>query len=255
MSDDRDVAYAVGFFGLGIWLFFKGFMSLRRKRLIENTPTSTIRGLAMGLVELTGKAKKTNLFKSPFTETDCVFYRYTVERYERSGRSGRWVVIAKGDSIYSPFCLDDGTGTIMVFPQNAELMMPIDYAFNTGFGKVFPANLIGFMEKNGLGYQGFWGNYNLRFKEWYIKPDETVFVLGMAGKISDRLNDCKENLSSDVVIEKGEGGQVFIISDESQTQITKNLSWQSLGGILGGAVLSLAMLAYLLFRFDAWKNF
>ena len=52
----------------------------------------------------------------------------------------------------------------------------------------------------------------------------------------------------DVVIAKGEGKQVFIISDESEKQIVGHLSRKTLFGIFGGAVLSLATLAYLLFR-------
>lgn len=308
MSYSRDVVYATFFCGFGIWSFFKGFMRLRRKRLIENTPTSTVRGLAMGLVELIGKTRKTKIFKSPLTGTECVFYRYTVERYRSSGRSGRWVVIARGDSNYCPFWLDDGTGKIIVFPQGAELIMPIDYQFATGLGKSLPCNLVDFMEANGISYRGILGNYSLRFKEWFLVPDETVYVLGTAKKTSDPLSGHKEKFMQrlaelknnsqkmsevdlnkdgsisedewgkavnkveqelleeelqsspqddpiDVVIGNGDTGQVFIISDESQTQLTESLSWQAFLGVFGGAVLSLAMLAYLLFRLSAWTNF
>lgn len=304
MSDNnRDVGYAVFLFGFGIWYFFNGFKHLRRKRLIENTPTSTVRGLAMGLVELIGKSEGTKVFKAPLTGTECVFYRYTVERYENSGRSGRWVVITSGDSSYCPFWLDDSTGKIMVFPQRAELIMPVNFKFETGFGKVIPDNLIDFMENNGLKYKGILGNYPLRFMEWYVKPDDNIYVLGTAKKTNDSLVvDHKEKLVqrleelkgvpqkmaevdlnkdgtisedewnravakveqdlleeelklnhgndlSDIVIGSGDPGQVFIISDESQTQLTDNLSWQAFLGVFGGPALTVAMLVYLLFRF------
>ena len=307
MSSDREIGYAAVAFGFGLWSFFKGFTRLRRKRLIENTPTSTVRGLAMGLVELIGKAGKTRTFTSPLTHTECVFYRYTVERYESSGRSGHWVVIAKGDSNYCPLWLDDGTGKVMVFPQGAELIMPIDYQFETGFGKSLSNNLVDFMQQNGLRYEGFFGSASLRFKEWFLVPEETICVLGTAqptgGQISDhkaqliqRLTALKGNPqkmadvdtnkdgsisvdewnqaaskveqelleeelrlqasgdSVDVVIGKGEAGQVFIISDESQTQLIKSLSWQAFLGVCGGAALSLAMLAYLVYRLSAWTR-
>jgi hypothetical protein len=261
MSDKgNDIVYAAFFLGMGILSFFKGFKRLNEKRLIENTPTSTVRGLAMGLVELAGKARKTRVIKTPLSGIECVFYRYTVERYQRSGKSGKWVVIASGDSCYCPFLLDDGTGTIVVSPQHAELIMPVDYRFETGPCRSLPDNLIDFMVNNGLEYRGFLGNYSLRFKEWFIEPDDDVYVLGTAQKRAE-VNTDKDGIISqeecaptaqgdtaDVVIGKGDVKQAFIISDESQTQITQGLSWQVFFGVFGGATLSLAMLAYLLFR-------
>lgn len=300
-KDNRDIFYAAFFFCFGIFSFFKGFMTLRRKRLIESTPTSTVRGFAMGLVELTGKAKKTKAIKSPFTGVECVFYRYTVERYESSGRSSRWVIIGEGNSNYCPFWLDDGTGKIMVFPEGAELVMPLDYEFTNTIGKPLPDNLIEFMESNGLKYKTIFGDFSLRFKEWFIEPGESVYVLGTTEKTSDssfmraekllkRLQEIKNNPESireadsnndgmisrqewdavtakiereliqqeiasntqndltDVVINKGDTGQVFIISDRSQSEILKSFSWQCFGGVFGGAALSVAALVYLWFR-------
>lgn len=196
MSDSRDIGYAAVFFGAGIWYFFWGFKRLRRKRKIENIPTSTVRGLALGLVELIGKAKKNKILVSPLTQTECVFYRFTVERYQSSGRSGRWVIIAKGDSLASSFWLDDGTGRIIVFPEGSELIMPVNYEFKTGLGKTLPDNLINFMEKNNLRYRGLFGNYSLRFNEWYICEDETVYVLGTAQSVGqdNYMDSRKEKL-------------------------------------------------------------
>jgi len=155
MSDNRDIGYAAVFLGSGVWSFFWGFMRLRRKRKIENIPTSTVRGLAMGLVELIGKAKKMSSIRSPLTATECVLYRYTVERYQKSGRSGHWVTIAQGDSFACPFWLEDGTGRVMILPQGAEFIMPVDFEFKTGFGKTLPDTLINFLEKNNMEPHGF----------------------------------------------------------------------------------------------------
>ncbi|MBN2121218.1 MAG: hypothetical protein JW734_09235 [Candidatus Omnitrophica bacterium] len=186
--------YVVLFFLFGIGAFFWGFMRLRRKRLIENIPTSTIRGLALGLVELTGKAKRDKPLKSPLTGTDCVLYRYTIERYEKRGRSSSWVTIAKGDTYYCPFWIDDGTGKIFVFPQGAEMILPVDYEFTTGWGRTLPLNLSGFMDRHGIRYRNLFGVATLRFKEWCICPDETVYVLGVAKKSQKNLDDYKDKL-------------------------------------------------------------
>jgi len=179
---------------LGIKYFFNGFRQLREKRLLENTPTSTVRGLAMGLVELTGKAKKIKPLQSPFTRIECVYYRYTIEQYRNRGNSSHWEVIAKGDSNYCPFWLDDGTGKIMVFPQGAELNLPVNYEFQTGLGKSLPNNIVFFMMRNGLEYSGLFGEYRLRFKEWFVLPDHPVCVLGTAKKASDPVSEHKKKL-------------------------------------------------------------
>jgi hypothetical protein len=195
MSDDRDIGNALIFLGVGVYLFFWGFKRLRRKRKIENIPTSTVRGLAMGLVELVGKAKKEMILKGPLSGEDCVFYRYTVERYQSSGKSGRWVIIAKGDSTACPFWLEDGTGKVLVLTQTAEWIMPVDYSFETGLGKSLAPNLIEFLEKNNIKYHSFLGNYPLRFKEWHVSEDDSLYVLGTASSISGNIiSDHKQEL-------------------------------------------------------------
>ncbi len=59
---------------LALWY---GFYLLRMKRSIENTPTSKIRSVAMGMVEVKGKAIRKHALVSPMTQTSCVFYRLT----------------------------------------------------------------------------------------------------------------------------------------------------------------------------------
>lgn len=265
-SSSKDIGYAFYGLGFGIYSFFHGLICYRKKRAIESIPTSTVRGLAMGLVELNGKAKATKLIVAPLTANECAFYRYTVERYESSGRSGQWVLISSGDSDIIPFTLEDDTGKIMVLPKGAEFVMPVDYEFSTRFGEIIPDNIVRFMAS--IEHGGMGGS--LRFREWHIKPDESVFVLGTAKKFLIK-NEAYMPLSLeseaivaespsaqeaiDVMIAKGDNRDIFIVSDESQTQVVKGFSWQAITGVWGGAALTLAMLAYLLFRFGLWSRF
>ena len=284
---------------LGIKYFFNGFRQLREKRLLENTPTSTVRGLAMGLVELTGKTGKIKPLQSPFTRIECVYYRYTIERYRSRGNSSHWEVIAQGDSNDCPFWLDDGTGKIMILPRGAELNLPVNYEFQTGLGKPLPHNIVFFMMRNGLEYSGLFGEHRLRFKEWFVLPNRPVCVLGTAKKASEPVSEHKKNLiqrlneikhdpqklreadvdhdgyisseewdtvmknveqelldeelktnphdcPTDVCIGQ-EAGQAFIISDESQSQLTTSYDQKVVLRVLGGAILSLAMLELILY--------
>jgi len=182
------MVYAIAGFVFGVYSFFWGFKRLRRKRLIENIPTSTIRGLAIGLVELYGKAEPTTLLKSPLTNTDCVLFKYLIEEYRKSGKSGHWVKIASGDSFACPFYLNDETGKIMVYPYKAELILPADYKFETGFGRAIPDTIVEFMENTGIRYKSWLGYRRLRFTEWFIEPKEYVYVLGTAKKLDTSID-------------------------------------------------------------------
>jgi hypothetical protein len=308
MRDERITVYLAFGLGVGIWYFFRGFMRFRRKRLIQNISTTTIRAMAMGLVEVIGKAKKKTNLKSPLTGTNCVFFKYLIQRYQRSGKSGRWVTIAKGDSSDVPFLLDDSTGSVLVSPRRAEYILPVDYEYKTGFGSPLPDNLINFMQRHNLNYAGFFGTYTLKFKEWYIQPDDMVYILGSAQKSKgflkehevrlvrrleelkqspQKLDECdlnkdgdlseeewalarqkieqeileeemKENKTGelfDVVIAEGDTEKMFIISDHSQKELIDKLFWQSLGGIYGGAALSIISAIGLLIKFGIIRCF
>ena len=60
----------------GLALFGAGFRAWRRLRLIEDTPTSRVRSMALGRVELAGSAVGKADLEAPFTGTPCVYYRY-----------------------------------------------------------------------------------------------------------------------------------------------------------------------------------
>ena len=182
MSNDRDIVYAFLGTGYGIWWFFKGFNLFRKKQLMDDIPTSTVRGLAMGLVELSGRARRDVILRGPLSQEECVAYAYEVERYQSSGKSSHWVTIAGGNSFACSFFVEDDTGRVLVAPMGAEFIIRTGYSFTTGFGKSLPPALVDFMTRAGLSYRGFMGQYTLRFTEKNIKPCENVFVLGTARK-------------------------------------------------------------------------
>ena len=71
-------------FVLGIIGFFKGFKLRKKKRLIENIPTSTVRGMAVGLVEVKGQAVEyKGTLKTPFAKADSVFFHYKIVSFLR----------------------------------------------------------------------------------------------------------------------------------------------------------------------------
>ncbi|HLS98021.1 MAG: GIDE domain-containing protein [Porticoccaceae bacterium] len=94
---------------------------LFKARLIEDIPTSRIRSASQGYVELIGLASgRGSTLASPLTASPCLWWRYTIERLERSGKSRRWRVVEKGHS-EAPFFLDDGSGLCRIEPAGAEV--------------------------------------------------------------------------------------------------------------------------------------
>jgi hypothetical protein len=63
----------------GPYFFWRGFRELQYKRLIMDTPRSTIRGAALGRLELSGKAVGPYTLVAPLIHTECFYYRLAVE--------------------------------------------------------------------------------------------------------------------------------------------------------------------------------
>jgi hypothetical protein len=94
-----------------------GLASLRKRRLLENTPTSTVRGAAMGWTELKGEARAATETRAPFGG-DCAWWRCHV--YERVGNKEELVFDKDSPA---PFLLADGTGTVLVDPLGADVLL------------------------------------------------------------------------------------------------------------------------------------
>ena len=67
-----DIGLVVGFIG-GIAAFFKGFRTYRESRLLQDTPGTPIRSIAMGFVRIHGKARSNQLVNSPVTSHPLLF--------------------------------------------------------------------------------------------------------------------------------------------------------------------------------------
>ncbi len=110
---------ALATLALGLGLLIHGIELIVRKRLIENTPTSRIRSMAMGFVELAGKARQKYSLKLPYLLFDCVFYRYRILQQSQPNNPSTWNQVESGSSGPVPFYVEDDTGRVMVDPRDA----------------------------------------------------------------------------------------------------------------------------------------
>ncbi|MEK6983416.1 MAG: GIDE domain-containing protein [Nanoarchaeota archaeon] len=237
---------------VGIYLFFKGFKWLNEKRLIENLPTSKIRSLAMGLVEVYGKVvpAKNHLLQSPFLNEKCVYYKYTIEEYRRSGKHGRWRLIDDGEK-GRYFYLKDDSGFVLIDLQGAKIDIPRDFESDSGFGVDPPTAVKHFLKARNLGFEGFFGiNKTMRFSEYLIAPNDKLYIIGTAGDNPFIDEALAKKGAEDVMVQKGAENKHFYISDKNEREILKSLKWKAFGGIFGGSALIVGCLALILLFFE-----
>ncbi len=241
MIDVEVLAGSVSILVLGLALFIGGLSSLKEKRLIENTPTSKIRSLAMGPVEVYGEATsaREKLVKSPFTGTPCVWCCWTIEEYRKSKNSGYWATIKSG-KIFDCFFLGDNTGTVLVDPDAAKVDVPADFQAGSGvFQKELPKQAISFMKNLGIAYNGLFGlRKNLRLTEYCIVPGDKLYVFGTAGDNPYVEEGSSQRNEADIMIQKGK--DLYYISDKPEKEILSRHRWRILGGLTGGCALILA---------------
>jgi len=122
--DDKIFGYAALGFGLGLYYFVKGFREFRKYRVLADTPVVPIRSMAMGLVEIHGKAKGEEQIYSPVGNTPCYFYKVDIEKYVKDSKGrGRWRHAAT-DLNGVGFYLEDASGRVQVDLHDAEFDLP-----------------------------------------------------------------------------------------------------------------------------------
>ena len=161
----------------GVYLFYRGFRLLQRKRLIMDTPPSKIRSASMGLVEISGLAVGPYTLPAPVTGAPCYYYRTLAWQWKQNGKSSSWVKVAE-ESMHVPFYLDDNTGRVLVDPQGAEMDIHRDFHeefSNSLFSSSLevPANICSF-----LGRHGVETDKKIKVEEYCIKIKNFLFVLG-----------------------------------------------------------------------------
>lgn len=167
----------VGFAG-GLYLFFRGFRLLSRKRLLVNTPTSRIRSASMGLVEVSGLATGPYLLHTPIAAAACFLYRTTVWQKNDDSKNHEWKRVAE-ETLHVPFFLDDGTGRLLVQPQGAELDLSRDFYqdfSDTLFSPHATTEVLSFLARHGVT-----PGDKIRVEECSIRPQSHLFILGTLG--------------------------------------------------------------------------
>jgi len=252
------VAYAVVAFLGGGWLVRAGVRRWKQRQLIKNTPTEKARSLSVGPSEIKGKAvtEDREPIPAPFSDEDCVVAEYEIKEYsEDNGDSGgSWNTVQEG-VLHTPFYIDDGTGSILVRPDEEATydLEPEDrsttYVDSSERG---PEPVQEFVEKEGIGFPSDRGgkDNDRKYSQNLIKSQESVYVFGTATP-RDGATESDKNADR-LVFGKGDGTfseePMFMISDDEEKDLVNRRRW-ALWRLPVGGLFFIASLAVVLVTF------
>jgi len=108
----------------GLLTVYWGFQTYQFGRLIRDTPPEQVQSVAMGRTEINGKiVPATRVYDQPFTEGRCIYGEFKIREYKRTAdddNDREWKTVQK-DSFSAPFYVDDGTGQMLVEPNEDTL--------------------------------------------------------------------------------------------------------------------------------------
>ena len=248
-NNDNGFGFGVFLLIVGLSLFYNSLTNLKKKRLFENIPTSKMRSVAMGLVELKGKIEVAeNMIKDPFDDKDCVYWSVTIEEYVKRGKSHKWVTRHEAnDSV--PFLFSDDTGSALVDSSKADMKnvkRDSQYESAPFFSEELPVKIKQYCVQHRVKYTGWLGGKRkMRCRTTYLEPDDQLYIIGSARPITEKESVYSKGAKATIDYKKG--GH-FLISEKSEKELIHAYGGQSwlvpLGIILSALGLGIILNAF-----------
>ena len=127
-------------------------------RLQASLPTSKIKSLAKGLIEIQGKLIMKTPLISPVGKQECIGYHYTIENIDRDKDGKKTYTTIHKETKCNVFAMQDETGAIEVIPEGIEFFM---------------------LEKTNIS-----SNNSNRYSEILIKENQEMLLIGYADSIN-----------------------------------------------------------------------
>jgi len=241
---------AVAVFAGGLYLIWQGFRRWRQRQVIANTPTEQARSLSIGPSEISGVARPVaDSLTAPFSDANCVLAQYEVEEYDTSGDNSSWETRAEG-VVSVPFEVDDGTGRVLVRPHEETTydLDPGDWEERyVDSGERGPPAVQQFVEgSDDLGFPADAGGTanDRKYRQNLVRVGEEAYVFGTVqprdsedvpagADNADRLHIAK--ITDDSMREP-----LFLISDDSETNLVDRRRWALWRLPVGGLFLVVA---------------
>jgi hypothetical protein len=205
------------------------FRFLRKKRLIDDMPTSKTLGVFIGLAELKGRAESDQPLTSYLAAKQCVLYSWKVEEHwsrtvttmtskgMQTRHESGWTTVAKND-VLPPIYLKDDMGIIRIVPQGAEIQ---DLQI---FSKTCKHADPLYFSKGPL-QEIANSDHERRFVETAILLHSNLYVMGQARERADMVA---------AEIAKDKKAPIFLISTRTEKQISSSLGGGFWGWMIAG---------------------
>lgn len=219
-----------------IWPWYK---AVKRKRLVEDVPTSKVKGVAIGLCEVKGAARRSDAFTSYLAGLQTVWYRYNVSehwkktvtetytdsngkrRTRRKTKSG-WKTV-QSDEISGLFFLEDESGAIQINPHKAKVEgRQVFSTYCTASDPLYYGK--------GPRYSVSHSTGRRHFTEHAIVLDDPLYVMGTA-----RLR--QDAVAAEIAYDQDD--PLFLISTRSESQIRSGYGVKGLILAILGALFAM----------------
>ena len=236
MASIDNISGAIFFFATSLPFILEGARNYILYKKIRNTPTSTVRAAMPGIVELFGKAKMKSKTISPISGERCAYWRTNVEHIIETMRGETRIKVGELHS-GSPFYLEDKTGKMLIDPEDANVAIPSDHAyegfFQEGFdhseGSITKDMLL---DKKALEFlnkpeckkikDGLLRQKGLKvgITEYYIAPGDMLYVLGSTQVFEGAASSAGYK---NLVVKKSPPENIMFISNTPESELTQSL--------------------------------
>lgn len=220
------------------------FRAGRRRRLIDNLPTSKTSGIFIGFVEVKGTAESAQPLTSFLAEQACVHYAWTVEEHwsrtvtetyrdskghikTRTRHESGWRQVDGGGETI-PFFLHDDCGAVLVRPEGAKIEPLVMFDETCGRSDPLyyakgPANAIANSD------------HRRRFVENGIPLKAGLYVVGQA-------RERKEVVAPEIAAD--EHAPMFLISTRTEEQVSSGMRWGARGWTIFGLIAAVGFMVW-----------
>jgi len=225
---------------LAILCLWAALRANRRRRWVDDTPTSKTSGVFIGTVEVKGTAEAEQPLVSHLAGERCVYYAWSVAEHwsrtvtetytdkdgktqTRTRHESGWTTVANGGARI-PFYLKDDVGTVLVQPDGARIEPATVFSEHCGRGDPL-------YYAKGPAHAVAHSDHRRQFTETAIPLHAPLYVMGQA---RERQDVVAAEIAADPKC------PMFLISCRSEKQISQGLGagywiWGILGLVLAVA--------------------
>jgi hypothetical protein len=242
-----DLLFLIVFFFIGLYGVWTGFKKFQLAQKIKITAVSKAGSVAIGLVEISGRASSDAHGPAPISGTPCVYWKITGE-YLIPGRYPVWLQIHAAESD-KPFYVADDTGRVRISPRDARMDISVSTYDSTSSEPIFfVENSPPVLDERVTKYIISLDSDNrepfiehsmnqIRMTEHCIPDNGPLYVMGSAEPVSYVSGAGPKDL---LEIRKGDTDNTFYINTSGERQAVKTvssgLSFKTFGGVFLCAV-------------------